>query len=145
MSFRWCGTEVWTKGASSGSSSSSDYRPELRGSAQNSPRVARKQDVNITKLNSGDIEACLQSLQRPKKPGGTVSSLGPDSYSFETQSHRISVMYVTLLQVIFDIDVEASSTRHGGEILIGSSGLGGELFIGSRFKMTRSVPKLLSC
>ncbi|GBO42194.1 hypothetical protein AVEN_58601-1, partial [Araneus ventricosus] len=36
-----------------GGSSSSDRGSKLRGPPQNSPRVASKRDVNITKLNSG--------------------------------------------------------------------------------------------
>ncbi|GBO08868.1 hypothetical protein AVEN_184268-1 [Araneus ventricosus] len=51
-SSRWCGSEVWRVGVPAlVSSSSSDRSSKLRGSYQNSPRVASKRDVNIIKLS----------------------------------------------------------------------------------------------
>ncbi|GBM76726.1 hypothetical protein AVEN_10939-1, partial [Araneus ventricosus] len=45
---RWCGVEGVPTQVSS---SSSDYGSKLQGPSQNSPRVASKQDINITNLN----------------------------------------------------------------------------------------------
>ncbi|GBO35715.1 hypothetical protein AVEN_192177-1 [Araneus ventricosus] len=42
--------EVWRGVSAQVSSSSSDHRSKFRGPSQNSPRVASKRDVNITKL-----------------------------------------------------------------------------------------------
>ncbi|GBM78500.1 hypothetical protein AVEN_266025-1 [Araneus ventricosus] len=46
---RWCGVEAWRGVPSQVSSSSSDRGSKLRGPSPNSPRVASKRDVNITK------------------------------------------------------------------------------------------------
>ncbi|GBM61938.1 hypothetical protein AVEN_272802-1 [Araneus ventricosus] len=51
-SSRWCGTEVLERGCQLMSSSSSNSGSEVRGPSQNSPLVAAKRDVNMTKLNS---------------------------------------------------------------------------------------------
>ncbi|GBN34301.1 hypothetical protein AVEN_163358-1 [Araneus ventricosus] len=45
-SSRWSGVEVWRGGASSGDEDGS----KLRGTSQNSPRVASKRDVNIPNI-----------------------------------------------------------------------------------------------
>ncbi|GBN99745.1 hypothetical protein AVEN_45548-1 [Araneus ventricosus] len=46
------------------SSSSSDRGSKLRGSSQNSPRVASKRHVNITKLNFTYSSLCNESVIR---------------------------------------------------------------------------------
>ncbi|GBL87645.1 hypothetical protein AVEN_107916-1 [Araneus ventricosus] len=48
-STRWCVLEAWRGGASSYSSPDRDSK--VRGPSQNSPRVALKRDVDVTKLS----------------------------------------------------------------------------------------------
>ncbi|GBM29342.1 hypothetical protein AVEN_175982-1 [Araneus ventricosus] len=59
----WCGVEVWR--VFHVSSSSSDRGSKLRGPSQNSPRVASKQAVNITKLNSMQTIAKAEDEDNP--------------------------------------------------------------------------------
>ncbi|GBN58942.1 hypothetical protein AVEN_186755-1 [Araneus ventricosus] len=61
--FRWSAVEVW-RGVPTRVSSSSDRGSKLRGSSQNSPRIASKRDVNITQVTQLERNMYLKKWMR---------------------------------------------------------------------------------